>query len=73
MWGFDYGFGTGYGPDMDEESVREEELAEAEQMIRNGAGMRHIMRKQFVSLGQSDIYKLYRKFGLDPSAEEDGF
>ena len=51
----------------DEESVREEELEEAERMIRNGASMRHIMRKQFTSLGQSDIYKLYRKYGMDPS------
>ena len=49
-----------------EEGIYEEELEEAEQMIRNGAGMRHIMRRQFTSLGQSDIYKLYRKFGMDP-------
>ena len=60
-------YGAGYDPAADEESVREEELEEAERMIRNGATMRHIMRKQFISLGQSDIYKLYRKYGMDPS------
>ena len=59
-----------YEPAQDDESVREEELEEAERMIRNGAAMRHIMRKQFTSLGQSDIYKLYRKYGMDPSNEE---
>lgn len=62
-----------YEPAVDEESVREEELEEAERMIRNGATMRHIMRKQFTCLGQSDIYKIYRKYGLDPSREEDPY
>ena len=61
----------GYDPYRDEESVREEELEEAERMIRNGAGMRHIMRKQFTSLGQSDIYKLYRKYGMDPEGSRE--
>ena len=61
----------GYEPYRDEESVREEELEEAERMIRNGAGMRHIMRKQFTSLGQSDIYKLYRKYGMDPEGSRE--
>jgi len=61
----------GYDPYRDEEAVREEELEEAERMIRNGAGMRHIMRKQFTSLGQSDIYKLYRKYGMDPEGSRE--
>ena len=66
-----YRYGYDCDPNMDEELVREEELEEAERMIRNGAAMRHIMRKQFITLGQSDIYKLYRKYGMDPSAQED--
>lgn len=60
-----------HDPYRDEEAVREEELEEAERMIRNGAGMRHIMRKQFTSLGQSDIYKLYRKYGMDPEGSRE--
>lgn len=64
-------YGSYCDPAADEESVREEELEEAERMIRNGAAMRHIMRKQFTTLGQSDIYKLYRKYGMDPSDADD--
>lgn len=61
-----------YQPEMDEETIRQEELDEAEQMVRNGADMRRIMRRQFMSLGQSDIYKLYRKYGMDPQESDDG-
>lgn len=60
----------GYDPTIDEEMLREEELQEAERMIRNGANTRQIMRRQFVTLGQSDLYKLYRKYGVDPSEQE---
>ena len=56
----------GYEPEMDEEQLREEELEEAERMIRNGADTRHIMRRQFITLGQSDLFRLYRKYGIDP-------
>ena len=59
-----------YGMDIDTEELREEELEEAEQMVRNGASVRHIMRKQFRTIGQSDIYKIYRKFGMDPKEYE---
>ena len=61
-----------YQPEMDEETIRQEELAEAEQMVRNGANMRRIMRRQFMTLGQSDIYKLYRKYGMDPQESDEG-
>ena len=57
---FDY-----YDQNVNEEEAREEELEEAEIMIRNGATMRHIARKQFTYLGQSDIFKLFRKYGID--------
>ena len=55
--------------DRSPDELYEEELDEAEQMIRNGAGMRQIMHRQFSFVKQSDIYKLYRKYGMDP--EED--
>ena len=60
-------FGQDWDKSVDE--LFEMELNEAEQMVRNGAGMRQIMRRQFSFLEQSDIYKLYRKYGMDP--EED--
>lgn len=70
-----YGYGTGsyHAEHNNEEELREEELAEAEQMIRNGAGTRHLMRRRFVTLGQSDLFRLYRKFGREPggTSEED--
>jgi len=40
-------------------------------MVRNGASMRQIRRKQFFTLQPSDIYKMYRKFGMDPSEQQD--
>ena len=52
-----------------EELQREAELQEAETLIRNGGSMRQIMRKQFTYLGQSDIFKLYRKYGMDPGED----
>ena len=52
------------------EEQREKELEEAEQMVRNGASVRRILRKQFRTLGQSDIYKIYRKFGMSPEEPE---
>ena len=51
--------------EFDEESIREEELEEAERMIRAGCDQKQIMRKRFTFLGQSDIFKLYRKYGID--------
>ena len=57
------------GPD--EAELKEAELKEAEMMIRGGADARHIARKQFTYLGQSDIFKLYRKFGLDMNDSDD--
>ena len=60
----------GYDPGMNEEELREEELEEAERMIRNGAGTRHLMRRQFITLGQSDLYKLYRKYGMEPGGPD---
>ncbi|MBQ9031032.1 MAG: hypothetical protein IJ106_06205 [Parasporobacterium sp.] len=54
---------------ISEEELREEELEEAERMIRNGANVRQIMRRQFAFLGQSDLYKIYRKYGMDPEEQ----
>ena len=62
-----------YDPEQTEEEIYEEELEEAERMIRNGAGLRQLMRKQFTRLGQSDIYKLFRKFGRDPENDESDY
>lgn len=62
-----YGFERG----LNEEEMAEEELEEAEKMIRNGANMRQIMRRRFTYLGQSDIFKLYRKYGMDSSQQDD--
>ena len=59
---FDY-----YNPE-EEEKLREEELEEAENMIRSGCNTRQIMRKRFTFLGQSDIFKLFRKYGMDMNA-----
>ena len=59
-----------YDWNKNEEQIREEELAEAEQMIRNGASSRHIARKQFTQIGPSDLYKIYRKYGIDPGGEQ---
>ena len=56
--------------DMPVDEIFEMELDEAEQMIRNGAGMRQIMRRQFSLVDQSDIYKLYRKYGMDPADDQ---
>ena len=63
---YEYSPGGGYGM-QDEDALRDEELEEAERMIRNGSTMRHIARKQFTYLGQSDIFKLFRKYGVDPN------
>ena len=62
-----------YDSDRTEEELIEEELEEAERMIRNGAALRQIMRKQFTSIGQSDIFKLYRKYGMDPEDSSGDF
>lgn len=59
-----------YNQGMNEEMLREEELAEAETMIRNGADTRQIMRKQFSTIGQSDLYKIYRKYGISYGGEQ---
>ena len=61
-------FGQDWDKSVDE--LFEMELNEAEQMVRNGAGMRQIMRRQFSFLEQSDIYKLYRKYGVDPEEDQ---
>ena len=58
MYGFD-------DRQLEEEALREIEMEEAERMVRNGASMRQIRRKQFFTLQQSDIYKMYRKYGMD--------
>ena len=63
----------GYDMNRDEEEIREEELEEAERMIRNGADTRHLMRRQFITLGQSDLFKLYRKYGKEPGGSDDSF
>lgn len=60
-------FGQDWDKSVDE--LFEMELNEAEQMVRNGAGMRQIMRRQFSFMEQSDIYKLYRKYGMDPEGD----
>ena len=57
MYGFD-------DRQLEEEALREIEMEEAERMVRNGASMRQIRRKQFFTLQPSDIYKMYRKFGI---------
>ncbi|MCF0229460.1 MAG: hypothetical protein HUJ76_07200 [Parasporobacterium sp.] len=57
---------SGYASGIDEEQLRAEELEEAETLIRNGADTRQIARKQFQTLGQSDLFKLYRKYGMTP-------
>ncbi len=59
-----------YNQGMNEEMLREEELAEAETMIRNGADTRQIMRKRFSTIGQSDLYKIYRKYGISYGGEQ---
>ena len=51
---------------QNEEELREEEIQEAEIMIRNGSNLRQIMRKRFTFVEQSDIFKLYRKYGREP-------
>ena len=62
-----------YDQGVNEEEAREEELEEAERMIRNGTTMRHIARKQFTYLGQSDIFKLFRKYGIDTDDSGDEY
>ena len=64
MYGFD-------DRQLEEEALRATEMEEAERMVRNGAGMRQIMRRQFFTVQQSDIYKIYRKYGMDPSEQRD--
>ena len=54
----------GYYNEQDEESLKEEEMEEAEHMIRSGC-MQQLKRKRFTFLGQSDIFKLYRKYGME--------
>ena len=64
MYGFD-------DRQLEEEALREIEMEEAERMVRNGASMRQIRQKHFFPLQQSDIYKMYRKYGMDPSEQQD--
>ena len=56
--------------EFDPDRIREEELEEAEHMIRSGMGRQQIMRKRFTFVEQSDIFKLFRKYGADPDEEE---
>ena len=60
-----------YDPNQSEEEMIQEELEEAERMIRNGCNTRQLMRKQFTFLGQSDIFKLYRKYGMSSGGDQD--
>ena len=61
----------GYYDPEEEEKIKEEELEEAENMIRSGCNFRQIQRKRFTFIGQSDIFKLYRKYGMDMSEDDD--
>ena len=47
----------------------EEELKEAESLIKNGASKLQVMRKNFQYLEQGEIYKLFRKYGRDMNEE----
>ena len=60
----------GYYDERDEEELKQEELEEAEHMIRSGCDTRQIRRRRFTFLGQSDIFKLYRKYGMDMNDED---
>ena len=66
-----YGYSSYREGPVDEEALREEELEAAERMVRNGSSVRQIMRRQFSTIEQSDIYKMYRKFGMDPDEMQD--
>jgi len=41
--------------------------------VRNGCNTRQIMRKRFTFLEQSDIFKLFRKYGRDMNDEQDDY
>jgi len=58
---------------MNEEQMKELEMEEAERMVRNGCNTRQIMRKRFTFLEQSDIFKLFRKYGRDMNDEQDDY
>ncbi len=58
------------GNRVTEEELHQQEQEEAEDMIRKGAGSRDMARRQFTVLGQGEVYKLYRKYGMNPDGDD---